>query len=858
MNVFKLSPESEVNPLIPKKMIAKLCVRTLLLVLIAGLQAHDLSTVAGNDKAQEEVTTKASLSAFLSQYCIDCHSKDNQEGERRFDDVILPLGNLDSVIRADEIIDQVTLRAMPPAEASQPSDTERLELIELLRSEVKKARPVIQGSNGKTVIRRLSNREYENTLRALFNRRVDTLGLTLEFPKENTSQHIDTIGASLVTSGFLLDQYFQAASRLVDLRLSQPVMKPQSWHFKDHFVQYEELTGSHRSVFNFDFLCLYEQPNTDTRQGGYGHIEDFLEGVPASGTYRIEVLAQAMHRDTHYDPKIFRIDFSEPFQLGIVPGDVRRGHIHYPQSIEPLLVTPKVVPDEKQEWLSFDVWLEAGQTPRFIFPNGPYESRASVIETNRKYKDEFENPQDGVGRATLLREGALPHIRIDEIKIHGPLTEESGRKEEIAVFGPGGFDPEDAVHQLSRFAERAFRRPLNALDQQRIQGFYAERLGLKDSPRDAALSVVKLILCSPSFLYFSEITEEQVAKLNDFDIANRLSYALWSQPPDDVLFDAALRGELNQKSQLSLQIQRMLEDERSNAFYAGFLDSWLNLRSLGDLPPPRRFATEYYYENLPPLMKEETQRFIQHFVNEDLPVEELLTADYTFVNKSLAKLYGLPEKETLRLADGFQRVSLEGNKSRGGILAMASVLTVSANGVETSPVTRGAWILENILGTPPPPPPDEVPSLDRTVSGAKSIRDKLELHRNDAACNLCHRKIDPLGFALEHFDPIGRWRQKYPKQSGSDQRQEIDSSGALLSGETFSNYKEFTQVLAETRTRTLQACIVTKLIEYSTGRHMERADEYEIEEIIDRLQQSGGGMRQLVIEALTSDIFLSR
>ena len=257
-------------------------------------------------------------------------------------------------------------------------------------------------------------------------------------------------------------------------------------------------------------------------------------------------------------------------------------------------------------------------------------------------------------------------------------------------------------------------------------------------------------------------------------------------------------------------------------------------------------------------MKEETQRFIQHFVNEDLPVQELLTADYTFVNKSLAKLYGLPEKETLRLADGFQRVSLEGNKSRGGILAMASVLTVSANGVETSPVTRGAWILENILGTPPPPPPDEVPSLDRTVSGAKSIRDKLELHRNDAACNLCHRKIDPLGFALEHFDPVGRWRQKYPKQPGSDQRQEIDSSGALLSGETFSNYKEFTRVLSETRTRTLQACIVKKLIEYSTGRHMERADEYEIEEIIDRLQQSGGGMRQLVIEALTSEIFLSR
>ena len=226
------------------------------------------------------------------------------------------------------------------------------------------------------------------------------------------------------------------------------------------------MTGSHKSVFNFDYLCLYEQPNTDTRQGGYGHIEDFLNGVPASGYYRIEVLVQALHRDTHYDPKIFRIDFSEPFQIGIVPGDVRRGHIHYPQSIEPVLAVD-VVPDEQQEWRSFEVWLEKGQTPRFIFPNGPYESRASVIETNRKYKEEFENPQDGVGRATLLREGALPHIRIDEIKIEGPLREPNGRAEEIAIFGPGGFDSEKAIEQILNFAERAYRRHPHVLVRRR-------------------------------------------------------------------------------------------------------------------------------------------------------------------------------------------------------------------------------------------------------------------------------------------------------------------------------------------------------------------------------------------------------
>ena len=825
----------------------------LIALICTSSTLHGQSATASDDTRERQ----EQLSTFLNRFCVDCHNDDASEGERSFESLPLPLSSVEDVIRSDEIIDNLTLRSMPPEDSEQPNDDQRLALIELLRNEIESARATLKTSGGKTIIRRLSNREYENTLRALFGRRVDTLGLTLEFPKENTSEHLDTIGSSLVTSGFLLDQYFQAASRLVDLRLGMPAIEPKSWHFKDHFVQYEELTGSHRSVFNFDYLCLYEQPNTDTRQGGYGHIEDFLEGVPQSGIYRIETLAQAMHRDTHYDPKIFRIDFTEPFQLGVVPGDVRRGHIHYPQSIEPLLGV-QVVPDDQQAWLTFEVWLEAGQTPRFIFPNGPYESRASVIELNRKYKDEFENPQDGVGRSTLLREGALPHIRIDEIKIHGPLPEESGTKEELAVFGPTGFDPEKSIPQLFEFARRAFRRPLNETDQQRISAFYSSRLEAGEPPRDAALSTLKMILCSPSFLYFAEITEETKTDLNPYDVATRLSYSLWSEPPDEALYEAAANNLLATKSQISAQVERMLQDPRSEAFYHGFLDSWLNLRSLGDLPPPRKFATEYYFENLPPLMKEETKRFIRYLIEEDRPIQELLSANYTFVNKTLAKLYGLPEKDQLRLADGFKKISVEGNKSRGGLLAMSSVLTVSANGVDTSPVTRGAWILENILGTPPPPPPDEVPSIEGNLSGAKSIREKLELHRSDVACNICHRKIDSLGFALEHFDPVGRWRQKYPKEAGSDERENIDPSGILLTGETFANYQHFRQVLVETRHRDLTACLVKKLLEYSTGRHMERIDGYEINEIVNRLLAQDAGMKQLLLHCFTSDIFKNR
>ena len=240
---------------------------------------------------------------------------------------------------AKDIVDQLTLGEMPPAKEPQPSAEERLAIIRLLRAGIAATRGRIEQPSAHTVIRRLSNREYENTLATLFDRRVDTLGLTGEFPKEKASERIDTIGQSLVTSGFLLDQYFQAANRLVELRLGRPAMEAKSWHFTGHFVQYEELQGPHKAAFDYKYLCLYEQPNTDTRQGGYGHIEDFLKGVPTSGLYDIQVLAQAMHRDTHYDPAIFGIDLSEPFILGVVPGDVTKGHIHYPQAIEPLLAS---------------------------------------------------------------------------------------------------------------------------------------------------------------------------------------------------------------------------------------------------------------------------------------------------------------------------------------------------------------------------------------------------------------------------------------------------------------------------------------------------------------------------------------
>jgi hypothetical protein len=795
---------------------------------------------------------------FLGKYCLECHDADVQKGDRAFDAFALPLKSVADLIEARDIIDQLTLKEMPPKKADQPKDDERIAMIRALRDGTVAAHAKFQTTGSRTVMRRLSSREYENTLAVLFGRRVDTLGLTADFPKEKTTEHMDTIGKSLVTSGFLVDQYFQSANRLVETRLGKPAMEPKDWKFNGHFVQYEELSGSHKSAFNYRYLNLYEQPNTDTRQGGYGHIEDFLKGVPVSGLYDLDVEATALHRDTHYAPAIFGIDFSEPFILGVVPGDVTKGHIHYPQAIEPVLATA-VVPDNTPTWFKFRVWLEAGQTPRFIFPNGPFESRASVVTINKKYKDEFKSDvgSSGVGRAHILKEGKLPHIRISEIKIHGPVPEKPSA-EEVAVFGKDGFQEAKALDQLHAFAEKAYRRPLTDADRQPIRALYDKRIAEKASPRQAALDAMKLILCSPSFLYLSEITDESAKALKPHDLATRLSFALWATPPDEALLAAAKSGKLTQDAELKKHIERMLSDERINGFVNGFLDSWLNLRDLGSQPPPREVVRSYYAEDLPTSMKTEARLFFRDLLKNNGSVAQFIDCDHTFVDKKLAKLYELPEANTLRLADGFKKVSLTGNSHRGGLLGMAAVLTVSANGVETSPVTRGVWVTENILGIPPPPPPDVVPAIDPDVSGATTIRDRLAKHRADAACAECHRKIDPLGFSLEAYDPVGRWRKKYPAANKKTKPAEIDTTGEFPSGETYTDFATFKKVIHDTRADHFTRHLIRQLLTYTTGRTMELNDDLLIDQLHDQVKKQGLGLKTLMTECLMSEVFRSR
>jgi hypothetical protein len=311
--------------------------------------------------------------------------------------------------------------------------------------------------------------------------------------------------------------------------------------------------------------------------------------------------------------------------------------------------------------------------------------------------------------------------------------------------------------------------------------------------------------------------------------------------------DAELLSEdLTKPEVLLAQTRRMLKDKRSDAFVAGFLDSWLNLRNLGGMPPDRGEFEEYYSKGFQDAFKTETRMFMRDLIDRDASLVNFLDSDYSFLNQALATHYELGDIGEPAKAHEFRKVSFKTDK-RGGLLGMGSVLTITANGIETSPVTRGVFLLENILGTPPPPPPDDVPAIDPDVRGAKSIRELLSKHRESPNCYGCHQKIDPLGFALENFDAIGDWRPRIGKTK-------IDSSGELPSGEKFDDVSGLKKILVQ-RKDLFAKMLTDRLLTYACGRRMEALDEAIVERIVAELANKQYGLRSLIEAVVLSEAF---
>ncbi len=806
----------------------------------------------------ETQITKSSLN-FISLYCGDCHRGGENEGDRDFDLLETAISDDSSLVLYQEIIDQLNLGRMPPRDSKQPQPGERLAFIKEITDRIREYHATRVSNPSRTTLRRLNSREYRNTIRDLFSMNMLMFDPTYDFPRDQTRDQFDNQAETLLISGHLLQAYLDAADQIVR-RASGPIDKPQpaTWNFTDNFKQQPEIDQVHGKTNGFTHLTLYDVIHADKHEGAYAPIHQFADGVPSDGFYDITFEAEAMNREHPYDPDFLGINPDEPLRLGIVAGHRDAGTLHLPQPIEPLLA--QQVLEDRRRFYQVIVWLDEGFTPRFTFPNGLMDARNLWGRLIRKYPDQFPpGSNQGIVKAryNAIDLGKLPHIRIYEVKIEGPIVETWPTTSQRAIFGElldsesthsrlDGWmrSAEDYHLQLSKFTTKAFRRPASKAETHRFIEFFETQIERGASGKEAYLDTVKAILCSPGCLYLDATTEKVNGKtwLSPHALASRLSYFLWSSAPDTELIQLANEGKILDSNVLKSQVDRMLRDRKSQAFIEGFLDSWLGLRDLGSTPPDRRLFNKFYHKDLDQAMRRETQLFTSYLLSENLPSDQFLDSDFTFVNASLARHYGIREPSP----HGFQKVTLT-ERNRGGLLGQASILTLTANGLETSPVVRGVLVLRHLLGLPPAPPPPDVEPLDPDIRGAKTIREQLGKHRDNPACMTCHQDIDPIGFALENFDPIGGFRSEYAKG------RPIDASGELPDGSRFTNLVELKQELLK-RKKFFHLALAKQLLAYGIGRQTDVLSRNQIETI---LKQTGPnlGFRDLVTQTVLSDTF---
>lgn len=803
-----------------------------------------LSSIFSNDLNDKQ------FFEFTKKYCVECHGPEKQKGDRRYDQLKLPIANEDTLIDLQDMMDQLNLNEMPPKKAKQhPNDDQRMQAIAFINKLVANYHAKDREQEARVSLRRLNQREYINTLRDLFDMDMSMFDPTISFPGDQLSEHMDNIGQKLVTSGFLLDEIIKAADVTVEkAMMPQTKPKPQQWVFKNKFESGPEVKRAHKETYKDRFMVLYEQNQSEPMEAAYGYLKELQKGMPEDGIYEIRVRAQAVNRHHPFKPEDLGMKGYPAFRLGLVPGNIKYGDLYYPQPQEKKLAEVELK-DGDPQWYTMRVHLDKGYTPRFTFPNGIYVLRNLHKKLLTQYPKVFPGVKvEGItqNRLNLIDSQTLPQIQISEVQIRGPLYEQWPKASQVAVLGNQKFELSNVYDLLKRFASKAYRRPVSDVEMGLLMRIVDNQKKSGKSSYAAFKDGLKAILSSPHFLYHNPTNKKDPVLFN-YALASRMSYFFWSSLPDQELFDLAKNQKLSDPKVRAVQMRRMIKDPKADAFIKGFLDSWLNLRALDEIQPDRSKFAHYYSRRLGEAMRTETEMFTKHLLTSNSNVLDFLFSDFSFLNEDLAGMYG----EKVELNHQFKKVQLS-NRVRGGLLGQASVLKVTANGVDTSPVTRGVWLLENILGTPPPIPPPDVEPLDPDTRGAKNIRDQLKRHREDATCFDCHQKIDPLGFALENFDAVGAWRSAYDKRG----KLKVDASGELPDGSQFKNIVGLKEAL-KAKDVFFVRHLIEKLMAYALGKHIEAGERYEVEQLVKQAKARGYRFQAILDIIVSSKMFES-
>ncbi|MDG1895376.1 MAG: DUF1592 domain-containing protein [Fuerstiella sp.] len=790
---------------------------------------------------------------LLKKNCIRCHGSDKQKADRRFDTLPAKITTLDDLERYQEIVDQLNLESMPPEGEPQPTAAERAKTIAHLTRQLTAAHAKLNTSGQHTVMRRLNRFEYQQTIGDLLSLNVQAWNPAADFPPDVKVHGFDNNGRELVTSGMLLDHYLGAAEEAV-ARTTNFGPRPESKQYAQQTPYY--FTGKDKaqlpSLFHVDrFRFIPDTPYTDMYgrhfRGGHIGFRPLYGGVEHSGMYTIRVKGAAIDRDHPYGDALDDFRNGDPLVLEVATVD-REGSVESTGSITTeRSVGLAELTSEEPKWFEWTTHIDQGFEPEFRFRNGTTATKRLVRIISQKAADHpevapFANMKPGMEKSWgLLKAYRGPKLRIYDIRVEGPHINQWPPAGHTLLYGglkPDELNRSTITQRLRVFAAGAFRRPLRSDELKPIERMVMARFDGGLEPLAALQLGFQTILCSPSFIYM----QEGEGTLDGYSLASRLSFFLWSSQPDAVLLEHAKAGRLADAKVLAAEVDRMLHDPRSQRFVRQFVRRWLDWDNIGEMPVSGEFRV-YYRDNLEAAMASETTTFFRHILDQNLPPKRFLDADYTFMNRELAAHYGLPAIDGNEL----RQVSTKGTV-RGGLMTQGSFLTASANGVDTSPVVRGIYALEKVLGYTPPPPPDDVPETEPDIRGALTVREELARHRSIATCAECHRKIDPLGFALENFDPIGAWRTQYGKGLP------VDASGQLPSGEKFDDIRHLRMLLIE-RHEQFTRSLTEKLLTYAIGRELEIGDRPAIDRISKETADNDKGLRDLIHAVVASESF---
>ncbi len=787
-------------------------------------------TVTGASSDIDAREFEARVRPLLASHCVACHGEEKPKGKLRLDRLSSDLADADAREHWADVVERLKAGEMPPKGKPRPAEKDVQAFTEWLAPRVAAADTAARAAQGRVVLRRLNRVEYENTVRDLLGINVK---LKDQLPEDGAADGFDNAGAANHTSSFLMEKYLEAADKALSMAIADRPKPPPSTTKRWSIADGHPVKGSDENVYRFlkdgEVVCF-----CSSEWRGAGATQFWPN---EGGNYKFRFAASAYQ--SKGKPITFRVTATGTEltgKSGLVgyydaPADVSKVY-EVERYMEPhstiMLLPYGLVNSGTVHKVGAEKWDGPGLAVKYIEVEGPLNPSWPPESHRRLFGD---MPQ----KTFRTNFGDRSEVISDQ-----PLV--------------------DAERVLKPFMRRAFRRDVTPDDIAPYVAIVKAKLADGYTYEPAMRAALKGVLIAPEFLFL----RERPGKLDDFALACRLSYFLWSTMPDDELFALAEQHKLSKPETLRQQVERMLTSPKASAFTENFVGQWLGLREI-DATEPSHILYPEFDHLLKVSMIRETELFFEEVLKNDLSLTNFVDSDFLMLNGRLAKHYGIPG------VDGweFQRHPAPADSHRGGLLTMASVLKVTANGTTTSPVLRGAWVMDRILGTPPPPPPDNISAIDPDIRGAKTIREQLAKHRSIESCGACHRKIDPPGFALESFDCIGGWRENY-RTTGLGENvlvdgrrmpylkgKKVDPADVTADGDKFENVDGLKRILLKDKNKLARA-LTTKLVAYATGRAPQATDKAAIDAIGVKIAARNDGLRTLVHEIVQSDLFQNK